>query len=79
MYLIEHHIIHRKTIALDKYQFKEIPYPKLVKSAFQNGKCIEESNSILLNDYKDSLEVQNRFKIELGKVNGSKHKIIIKM
>lgn len=34
MYLMEHPIIHRKTIVLDKFKFKEIPYPKLEKPGF---------------------------------------------
>ena len=66
-YLIEHPIIHRKTIALDRFRFKEIPYPKLEKPGFFNRKRIEESNSILLKDYEDRLEAQSRFKMELGK------------
>ena len=66
MYLKEHPIIHRKTLALDNFKFKEIPYPRLETPGFFNRKRIKESNLLLLKDYEDRVEAQNRFKVELG-------------
>lgn len=65
-YLLAHPVIHRKTLALDNFKFKEIPCPRLEKPGFFNRKRVEESNNLLIKDYEDRVEAQRQFKNELG-------------
>lgn len=71
-YLINHPVIHRKSIALDSCKFSEIPYPKLETPGFFHRKRTQENNSLLIKDYEDRIEAQNQFKRELGESNWDK-------
>lgn len=71
-YLIDHPVIHRKSIALDDFKFREIPYPQLETPGFFHRKRTQENNSLLIKDYEDRVEAQNQFKRELGESNWDK-------
>ncbi len=65
-FLQDNPIIHRKTVMLDKWKFKEIPLPKMEKTGFFNKKSVEQRNSILMKDYEDRVSAQKRFKEFIG-------------
>lgn len=65
-FLQKNPVIHRKTIMLDSWKFKEIPRPKLEKAGFFNRKSIEQKNAILMEDYEDRVLAQKKLKESLG-------------
>lgn len=75
-YLQNHPVIHRKTVALDGWRFREIPFPEFEKPGFFNRKRIEERNSIIMKDYEDRIVAQERFKKELSNWEKSKSSCI---